>query len=179
VVYSTEYFDGLRQEKYLTRLAPTYTGPLAVLINANTASAAEILAGSLQDHSRGIVVGERSFGKGSFQAGRVWEQNSKIAFFKTQGLYYLPSGRSTQNVGVSPDIEVVGPGPQSQREADLYSNTIATQLSTRTVLNSLIADSCSSVEQEAILGAFASDRQMGKAYRALDCLRGVYGTTAD
>ena len=81
--------------------------PLVVLINSGSASASEIVAGALQDHRRAIVVGTRSFGKGSVQT--VMPLRGDGAIRLTTSLYYTPSGRSIQALGVSPDIVVEQP----------------------------------------------------------------------
>ena len=84
--------------------------PLVVLINAGSASASEIVAGALQDHRRAIVVGTRSFGKGSVQT--VMPLRGDGAIRLTTSLYYTPSGRSIQALGVSPAIVVEQPRRQ-------------------------------------------------------------------
>ena len=78
--------------------------PLIVLINNGSASAAEIVAGTLQDHKRAILLGETTFGKGSVQS--VIPLKNKGAIRLTISKYYLPSGKSISNVGIDPDIEV-------------------------------------------------------------------------
>lgn len=78
--------------------------PLVVLINEGTASASEIVAGALQDHKRAIVIGTRSFGKGSVQS--LFPLKNAAALKLTTALYYTPSGRSIQAKGIVPDIEV-------------------------------------------------------------------------
>jgi carboxyl-terminal processing protease len=76
--------------------------PLMVLINGNSASAAEILAGALQDHSRAILVGARSYGKGSVQS--VIPLTDGRALKLTTSRYATPSGRQIQAAGIEPDI---------------------------------------------------------------------------
>jgi carboxyl-terminal processing protease len=78
--------------------------PIVVLIDAGSASAAEIVAGALQDHRRAIVMGERSFGKGSVQT--VLQTGPNTALRLTTARYYTPSGRSVQGDGIEPDINV-------------------------------------------------------------------------
>ncbi len=94
-----------------------------VLINGGSASASEIVAGALQDHKRAIIMGTRSFGKGSVQTIIPLAGHGAIRL--TTARYYTPSGRSIQAKGIEPDImvpqaklELVETGP-SQHEADL------------------------------------------------------------
>lgn len=103
---------------------PSEKVPLVVLINGGSASAAEIVAGALQDSKRGILMGTDSFGKGSVQT--VLPLNNDRALKLTTALYYTPSGRSIQAQGITPDIAVapakVTPqsgGDEYFREADL------------------------------------------------------------
>ncbi len=103
--------------------------PIVVLINGGSASASEIVAGALQDHRRAIVVGTKSFGKGSVQT--VMPLRSDGAMRLTTARYYTPSGRSIQALGVSPNIVVAQPRrnpatenededtPRTRSEADL------------------------------------------------------------
>jgi carboxyl-terminal processing protease len=78
--------------------------PIIVLVDAGSASASEIVAGALQDHHRGLVMGERSFGKGSVQ--NVLPLTRDTGLRLTVARYHLPSGRSVQEGGIKPDIQV-------------------------------------------------------------------------
>ena len=87
--------------------------PLVVLVNGGSASASEIVSGALQDHKRGVIVGEKTFGKGSVQV--VLPITDSEAIKLTIARYYLPSGRTIQAVGVTPDINVIA-GSVNTRE---------------------------------------------------------------
>ena len=87
--------------------------PVAVLINGQSASGAEIVAGALQDHGRAVVVGVRSYGKGSVQSVLALQNRSAIKL--TTAHYYTPSGRSIQSAGIEPDI-VVAPSAELGRQ---------------------------------------------------------------
>ncbi|MGH6934320.1 MAG: S41 family peptidase, partial [Dongiaceae bacterium] len=97
--------------------------PIVVLINGGSASASEIVAGALQDHHRAILMGTKSFGKGSVQT--IIPVPGQGAIRLTTARYFTPSGRSIQATGIVPDIEVeqarIEPLDQSRRtsEADL------------------------------------------------------------
>ena len=78
--------------------------PIVVLINSGSASASEIVAGALKDHKRAIVMGTRSFGKGSVQSIIPMQGHGAVRI--TTARYYTPSGVSIQSTGIEPDIEV-------------------------------------------------------------------------
>ena len=117
-------------ERYYAKAGDMAHGrPIIVLVDAGTASAAEIVAGALQDHRRALVMGEKSFGKGSVQT--VVQTGARSALRLTTALYYTPSGKSVQAGGIDPDIAV----PQLSdpdykdrprvREADLRRHLLA------------------------------------------------------
>ena len=78
--------------------------PLVVLINGGSASASEIVAGALKDNKRAIILGEKSFGKGSVQSVMPLSNGGGLRL--TVAKYYLPSGETIENIGVYPDIKV-------------------------------------------------------------------------
>lgn len=122
--YSIEFFDPLKaSEIVLSTGSLLYTGPLVVAINSSSASASELLAGALKDYRRAILVGEKTFGKGTFQESEVWAKNQKVSLFKTQGYYLLPSRKSPQLAGIVPDIEI-DEQHLKLREENLYFNPL-------------------------------------------------------
>jgi carboxyl-terminal processing protease len=93
------------EEKFDASSSNTVTKlPLVVLVNGGSASASEIVSGALQDHKRGIIIGEKTFGKGSVQAVLPIENDRSENIKLTIAKYYLPSGRTIQAVGVTPDV---------------------------------------------------------------------------
>ena len=104
-------------ERYNAKAGDLANGkPIVVLINGGSASASEIVAGALQDHRRAIVVGTRSFGKGSVQT--VMPLRGEGAMRLTTSRYYTPSGRSIQALGVSPNIIVEQPRRKNVEKED-------------------------------------------------------------
>jgi carboxyl-terminal processing protease len=111
------------QLEYTAKPGQWLTGvPMVILVNGNTASASEVLAGALQDHGRALIVGEKTFGKGSVQSVLNLRNGSGIRL--TTSRYYTPSGRSIQAEGIQPDVEItpvkiVENQKKHRREADL------------------------------------------------------------
>jgi len=81
-----------------------YSGPVVVLVNENSASAAEIVAGALQDNRRAVILGEQTYGKGVVQSVIKLDDGGGLRL--TTEAYFLPSGRTIQDIGVSPDVPV-------------------------------------------------------------------------
>ena len=104
-IVSTRGRDDKNPEIYKAKAGDMISGlPLVVIINNGSASASEIVAGALQDHKRAIIVGTKSFGKGSVQT--IIPVNPYGALRMTTAKYFTPSGRSIQKTGIDPDIIV-------------------------------------------------------------------------
>lgn len=104
-IVSTKSRKKKENRKWFARKGDIIDGEtLIVLINYGSASAAEIVAGALKDHKRAILIGEKSFGKGSVQS--IIPLKNKGAIRLTISKYYLPSGKSISEVGITPDIEI-------------------------------------------------------------------------
>lgn len=141
--------------------------PLVVIINDGSASASEIVAGALQDHKRAIVVGIKSFGKGSVQTIIPMSGNGAIRL--TTARYYTPSGRSIQAKGIEPDIEV--------RPAEIKLLDSFPERSEAELYNALINNEDKKADdKKSAKDSNQEDEERKKDYqldRALDLLKGL------
>lgn len=169
-IYDLVYFNKrYRKETFFSEQSEEYFGPLVILVNRATASSAEILAGVIQHYGRGLLIGERTFGKGSFQEGEEWPKNKRLLYFQTRGTFHLPSGRSPQLIGITPDVQVAESfASLFQREEELYlypigNREVREKVSKRTAS----VQECGSVKNEIL----TADRLLGKALGHIDCIQ--------
>jgi len=149
--------------------------PMVVLVNGGSASASEIVAGAFQDHRRAVIVGTNTFGKGSVQSVMPLPGNGAMRL--TTSLYYTPSGRSIQALGVAPDILVEQRDPIELSEEEEESVFRRNKASLRGALqnSTLSEDQIRQLEEEQAI-AEASARLRNEDYQlayAIDILTGL------
>lgn len=97
---------GVQYDSLPTKASVKTDKPLSVLVNAYSASASELVSGAIRDYNRGYIVGQTTFGKGSYQGCSPLKYQSELTICSTQGLFFSPSGNSNQSVGIEPHISV-------------------------------------------------------------------------
>jgi carboxyl-terminal processing protease len=168
------YTRGRNKEQDLTYQAHKNNSslefPLVLLVNEGSASASEIVAGAIQDHQRGVIVGSKTFGKGSVQTIIPLPDGAGLRM--TTARYYTPKGRSIQATGIIPDVEVAyseyvpeenndSPGSTIFREEDLNNHITNTETSDNAAAGEL---------DEEIQNMLMVDNQLKSAFNILKSL---------
>jgi carboxyl-terminal processing protease len=116
IVYTDGRIDSQKQKYFAQKEGSWMDFPMVVLVNGGSASASEIVAGALQDHKRAVILGTKTFGKGSVQTILPLDDNSALRL--TTARYFTPKGRSIQALGIVPDIIVESTPQQQEAKTD-------------------------------------------------------------
>ena len=143
--------------------------PVVVLINEGSASASEIVAGALQDNKRAVIMGVKSFGKGSVQSVIPLE-NNQGALRLTTSLYYTPSGKSIQAQGIEPNIVLNDAKIEKQIDKIEKDSEADLQGHIKVQLQQAIEDSKKEQVNDDNQAIYAQDYQLA---RAIDLIRGI------
>ncbi|MBU0961639.1 MAG: peptidase S41, partial [Proteobacteria bacterium] len=179
------YTKGRLPEQNMTFQAHANNGknlyPLVVLVNEGSASASEIVAGAIQDHKRGVIVGTQTFGKGSVQTILPMPDGAGLRL--TTARYYTPNGRSIQATGIVPDVEVPRLPyteqaeekrilPDFVKEADLKNHILNRKDSAKVPAEeaSPAPEAIDSKEQQAISQRLKQDNQLRTGLNILKSL---------
>jgi len=171
VVYTEGRIDD-SSHRYTATPGDSLNGaPLIILINGGSASASEIVAGAMQDHKRAIIMGTKSFGKGSVQTIQELRNGSAVKI--TTARYFTPNGRSIQAKGIEPDIELTTltiPADDKKKRKSFSENDLSGHLSNPEDEEEPGNEDASSADEDIVENLAEIDFQL---YEALNLLKGM------
>ncbi len=163
IVYTEGRHKENREDFFATGKGEFTNLPIVVLINSGSASASEIVAGALQDHRRALILGSKSFGKGSVQTILPVPNNNAIKL--TTALYYTPLGRSIQAEGITPDILA-----KQATITEQAPSFVITELNLARHLDNKKATKKGSKDEAASPSSLGKDYQLHEAINALKAM---------